>query len=181
MSFFASRVCIRCQNDEVDSGLWSSEFQDLLKVWSHVIPPTWRGRLKAELESNHTVAAVIGNPQGVDSRVVICVTEHFRVVGETTDELDSGKDVVAFIRKKLKDSALLAANDNTTIDKRDGRGRIITTNDRRPEGLPVANIPKAESRIIGDCGNGRVTNVKFESNEWLKLHLSQSTQNEKKS
>lgn len=44
-------------------------------------PPT---RLKAELESNHAVVAVIGNPQSVDSRVVICVTEHFQVIGEMT-------------------------------------------------------------------------------------------------
>lgn len=97
-----------------------------------------------------------------------------------TDELDSGKDIVAFIRKKLEDSALPVANDNTAIDKRDRRGRIVATNDQRPEGLPVANIPEAESRIVGDCGNGRVTNVKFERNEWLKLHLSQSNQNKRK-
>jgi hypothetical protein len=108
------------------------------------------------------------------------MAKHLRIVLETVGELNGGKDVAAFMRKKLEDSAMLAANNHTTVNKRDGRRGIVTTDRRRPERLPVANIPKAESRIIGDCGDSRVTNVKFESNERLKLPLSQSIQNERK-
>jgi hypothetical protein len=109
------------------------------------------------------------------------MTEHFLIVGKSVDELDSGKDVTALVGKKLKDSAMLATNDHTTINKRKGGRRIVTTDSRRPESPPVASIPKAESRIIGDCGDSNVSNVKLESNERLRRHLNQSTQTKRKS
>jgi hypothetical protein len=62
VGFFASRICIRSQDDKVDSWLGSREFQDLLDIGTHVIPSTRRGHVKAQLESDHTVAAVVGDP-----------------------------------------------------------------------------------------------------------------------
>jgi hypothetical protein len=56
------------------------------------------------------------------------MAKHIRIVGEAMDELDSGKDSIAFVRKKLEDSAMLATNDDTAIHKRDGRRGIIATN-----------------------------------------------------
>ena len=56
------------------------------------------------------------------------MAKHIRIVGEAIDELDGRKDGITFVRKELEDSAMLAANDDTAIHKRErGRG-IIATN-----------------------------------------------------
>src|SRR5580658_5942310 len=92
MSFFASWVGISCQDDKMDSWLGSSKFQDLLKVRSSINPSTWRRCFKTELESDHAVAAIVGDPQCLNSRVIVRMAKHIRIIDEPMDKLDGGKN-----------------------------------------------------------------------------------------
>jgi hypothetical protein len=56
------------------------------------------------------------------------MAEHVWVIGKPMDKLDSGKDGVTFMWKKLEDGALLAANDHTAVHKCDRRRKIIAAN-----------------------------------------------------
>src|SRR6267154_4739768 len=114
----------------MDSWLGSGKLQDLLKVRSSIMPSTRRRCLKSELESNHTVAAIVGDPQCLDSRVIVRMAKHIRIIDEPMDELDGGKNRVTLVWKKLKDCAMLAANDYTVVHKCDRRRRIVAANRR---------------------------------------------------
>lgn len=80
---------------------------------------TRRRRLKSDLESDHTVAAIVGDPQGLNSRVIVRMAKHIRIIGEPMDELDGGNNGATLVWKKLEDCAMLAANDHTVVHKCD--------------------------------------------------------------
>ena len=67
MGFVPSGISIRGEDDEMDGGLWSGELDDLFKEATPYKFTGWRsGDVKANLQRNQTVSAIVGNPQGVD-------------------------------------------------------------------------------------------------------------------
>ena len=110
------------------------------------------------------------------------MAKHIRIIGESIVDsiykLDGGKDVAALAWKKLEDRAVLATDDHTTVNKGYGRRRILAADSCGPErSAAVAKTPKAQGRITGNCGDGRVCDIKLEGNERLQDRLSYDTQN----
>ncbi len=101
------------------------------------------------------------------------MTEHIRIIGESVVDsiykLDGGKDVAALAWKKLEDCTVLTTDNYTAVNKGNGRRRVLAANRRGPESsAAVAKTPEAQRRVTGNCGDGRVCDIKLESYERLQ-------------
>lgn len=168
MSFFAVRIYISSQDDEVDSWLRAQKLDDLseapsnLKVLSADVCV-----LESELEGDHAVAAVVSYPEHLEPGIVVHMAEHVRIFVVTTDELDGAENIRAHSGQKLEDRSVLTADDEPTIDEGKRRGNIFTPNLRRPNRELAVDIPKGQGGVFGDGGDRGMVDIEFEGDERL--------------
>ena len=110
------------------------------------------------------------------------MAEHIWIIGESVVDsiykLDGGEDIAALAWKKLENRAVLATDNQTTINKGYGRRRILAADCCGPESsAAVAKTPKAQGRVTGNSSDGGVRNIKLEGNERLQDRLSYDSQN----
>ena len=172
----AMRVGVSGQNHKVDRRLGADELDDLVEVRAATSILATGGRstdVKVELERDYTLAPVVGDPERLDARVVVRVTEHVRIFLVTADELDGRQYLAAHDVQELEDGAVLASHDDTSIDKCEGRRPLVTTNLVRPEGQLVPDVPHREGRILRDRRKRLTGNIVVEGNDRLETRVSE--------
>lgn len=102
----------------MDSRFRPGELDDLLEE-----PATdeFARRRSADIEpdaqGDETVAPVVGNPERLDSGVVVDVSEHVGVFFVSVDEFECGEDVLGDDREELEHCAVLPPDDDTVVDE----------------------------------------------------------------
>lgn len=165
------RIGVSGQNDEVDRRLRSHELDDLIEEGSARLFSAGRGGVHVEvnLERDHTLPAVVRDPQSLDPRVVVGMPEHVWVFAVSVDELHRRKHIPAHAVEQLEHGTILTANDDATIYEGERRGHVISTNLVRPEWqLGVADVPHSQCGVIGNGSYCRPRDVEVEGDDRLR-------------
>jgi hypothetical protein len=146
----------------MDRWFWPREFDDLLEE------PTmdeFTRRRGADIEPNaqgdETIAPVVGNPECLDLRVIVDVSEHVRVFFGSVDELECGQNIPGDNGEELEHGAIHPPSDDAIINKCQ-RGRdIIITNVVSPERHLVMDIPQSESGVLRNSSQHKMRNIEI--------------------
>lgn len=168
VGFLPVGVRVGGENDEVDRGFRAQEFDDLSEASANL------GFLGAdirvfepELESDHTVATVVRDPERLESRIVVRVAEHVGILTIAVDELDGAENVSPHGGQELEDSVVLAADDESTVDKSKGGGSVFAPDLPGPDGELAVDIPESESGVLGDSRDRGMVDIEVKGNESL--------------
>ena len=169
MGFVTSGIRVGGEDDEMNGRLRSRELDDLFEETTPDDPTGRRSRdIKPNPQRDQTVSAVVGNPQGLNPRVVVDVAKHFWILLGAIDESKGGENVLCNDGEQLEHGAILAADDDAVVDKRQRGGEVVSTDAVCPEWTLVVNIPQGQSRVLGNGRQRKVRNVKVERNQALR-------------
>jgi hypothetical protein len=152
----------------VDGRFWPREFDDLLE---EPAADEFARRRGADVEPNaqgdETITPVVGNPERLDSGVIVYVSEHVRVFFGSVDELECGQDVLGDNGEELEHGTIPPPDDDAIIDKCQ-RGRdVIAANAVSPERHLVVDVPQSESGVLGNSSQREMRNIEIKRDQAL--------------
>jgi hypothetical protein len=116
------------------------------------------------MQGDETIVPVVGNPEHLDSRVVVDMSEHVRVFFGSVDKLECGQNILGDNGEELEHGAIHPPGDNAIINKCQ-RGRdVIAANVVSPERHLVMDVPQSESGVLGNSSQCEMRNNKIKHN-----------------